>query len=147
MMKRPNKDEFYIEMAELVSKLSTCLSRQVGAVLVKDGQIISTGYNGAPKGLPHCDEVGCIRKEKDIEKGTHHELCRGVHAEQNTVIQGATHGTNVQGATLYCTTSPCVQCTKILINACIDKVVYKNSYPDELAKKILEQSDIELVRL
>ncbi len=141
---RPSRREFYMDIAEKMKERSTCLSRQTGAILVKDDRVISTGYNGAPSGLPHCDEVGCIRMEKDVPSGQRHELCRGVHAEQNTIIQSAIHGTSTKNATLYSTDYPCTMCAKIIINAGISKVIYKDGYPDDLAKKIFEQSDVEV---
>ncbi len=141
---RPPRREFYMDIAEKMKERSTCLSRQTGAILVKDDQIIATGYNGCPKGLPHCDEVGCIRVEEDVDSGKRHELCRGVHAEQNTIIQSAIHGTSTKNATLYSTDYPCTMCAKIIINAGISKVIYKDGYPDDLAKKIFEQSDVEV---
>lgn len=141
-MDRPTVDEYFMAMAELAASRSTCLRRKVGAVIVKDKQILSTGYNGAPKNLPHCDEVGCRRKILNIKSGTRHELCRGVHAEQNAIIQAAVFGVSVKGGTLYSTHHPCVLCVKILINAGIGRVVFKEGYPDELAEEILEESDI-----
>ena len=141
-MNRPTVDEYFMAMAELAATRSTCLRRHVGAVIVKDKQVLSTGYNGAPKDLPHCSEVGCRREELGIESGTRHELCRGVHAEQNAVIQAAVFGVSVNGATLYSTHHPCVLCVKILINAGIERVVYKEGYPDDLAQEILNESDM-----
>jgi len=126
-----------MEIAQVVSKRSTCLRRSVGAVLVKDKQILSTGYNGTPKGLPHCEEVGCLRQQLHVPSGQNHELCRGIHAEQNAVIQAAVHGSSTDGATIYCTHQPCVVCTKILINAGIKRIVYANPYPDKLAEEMM----------
>lgn len=133
-----------MEMAELVSTRSTCLRRAVGAVIVKDGHVLSTGYNGAPKGVPHCSETGCLREKLNVPSGTRHELCRGVHAEQNAVAQAAYHGTSVQGATLYTTTFPCSLCAKILINAGIREIVFDEGYMDDLAKEILSDSDLKI---
>lgn len=141
-MNRPSTDEYFMAMAKLAASRSTCLRRQVGAVIVKDKQIISTGYNGAPKDLPHCSEVGCRREELNIESGTRHELCRGVHAEQNAVIQAAFFGVSVKDAKLYSTHHPCVLCVKILINAGINRVVYDEGYPDDLAEELLDESDM-----
>ncbi len=141
-MIRPNVDEYFMAMAKLAAERSTCLRRKVGAVIVKDKQVISTGYNGAPKDSPHCSEVGCRRKEMKIRSGTRHELCRGVHAEQNAVIQAAVFGVSVKGGTLYTTHHPCVLCVKIMINANLDKIVYKEGYPDDLAQEMLEESDM-----
>ncbi|UCD14717.1 MAG: cytidine/deoxycytidylate deaminase family protein [Thermoplasmatales archaeon] len=135
-----------MEMAHVVSKRSTCLRRNVGAILVKDKHILSTGYNGAPKGLKHCAEIGCIRKEKAVPPGERHELCRGLHAEQNAIIQAAVFGVSITGSTLYCTNTPCVVCVKMLINAGVKEVVYSGDYPDELAKKMLEESNLKIKR-
>ncbi len=136
-MVRPDWDSYFMEIAQVVSKRSTCLRRSVGAVLVKDKQILSTGYNGTPKGLPHCEDVGCLRQQLHVPSGQNHELCRGIHAEQNAVIQAAVHGSSTDGATIYCTHQPCVVCTKILINAGIKRIVYANPYPDKLAEEMM----------
>ena len=127
---RPDWDHYFMEIAQVVSKRSTCLRRSVGAVIVKNKQILATGYNGTPKGMPHCGEVGCLREQLHVPSGKNHELCRGIHAEQNAVVQAAVHGVSVEGGTLYCTNQPCVVCTKILINAGIERIVYKDPYPD-----------------
>jgi dCMP deaminase len=142
MMDRPDNDTYFIRMAELVATRSTCLRRQVGAVIVKEKRVLSTGYNGAPKGLRHCEEVGCIRLENKVESGTRHELCRGVHAEQNAVVQAAYFGTSIKDSTIYTTNFPCVLCTKILLNAGIIEIVYKDDYIDPLSKDILKETDI-----
>ncbi|HMA58697.1 MAG TPA: cytidine/deoxycytidylate deaminase family protein [Halanaerobiales bacterium] len=142
-MDRPNWDQYFMEMAELASKRSTCLRRKVGAVLVKDRRILATGYNGAPKKLPHCEETGCLREQKNVPSGQRHEICRGIHAEQNLIAQSAVHGVKTEGATVYCTNQPCSICTKLLINAGIKKIYYKNPYNDEFTKKLLDQSEIE----
>ena len=142
-MNRPNWNQYFMEMAELAAKRSTCLRRKVGAVLVKDKRVLSTGYNGAPKGLKHCEETGCLREQKNVPSGQRHEICRGVHAEQNLIAQSALHGVKTEGAVVYCTNQPCVICTKLLINAGIKKIYYKNPYNDEFTKSILEQSDME----
>ncbi len=141
-MDRPNNDEYFMAMAELSAERSTCLRRQVGAVIVRDKQVISTGYNGAPKDLPHCEDVGCRREQMNIKSGTRHELCRGVHAEQNAVIQAAVFGVSVKDGILYSTHHPCVLCVKILINAGIKKVIYKDGYPDDLAQEMIEESEM-----
>ena len=143
-MERPDWDSYFMEIAQVVSKRSTCLRRSVGAVLVKDKQILSTGYNGTPKGLPHCEDVGCLRQQLHVPSGQNHELCRGIHAEQNAVIQAAVHGSSTDGATIYCTHQPCVVCTKILINAGIKRIVYANPYPDKLAEDMMAASGIEI---
>lgn len=142
---RPDWDEYFMEIAEVVGKRATCLKRKVGAILVKDKHILSTGYNGAPRGLKSCDEIGtCLRAEMKVPSGQRHELCRGLHAEQNAVIQAAFHGVKVEGATMYCNFLPCVICTKILINAGIKRIVFKGYYPDDLAIQLLKESKIEL---
>jgi len=146
MADRPSYDEYFMEMAHVVSKRSTCLRRKVGALLVKDKHILSTGYNGAPKGLAHCAEVGCIRKDKNIPSGERHELCRGLHAEQNAIIQAAVFGVSITGSTLYCTNTPCVVCAKMLINAGVREIVYAGEYPDDLAARMLSESNIKIHR-
>ncbi|HTY47155.1 MAG TPA: cytidine/deoxycytidylate deaminase family protein [Methanomassiliicoccales archaeon] len=146
-MNRPDNDTYFMRMAELVATRSTCLRRQVGAVVVKEKRVLSTGYNGAPKGLKHCAEVGCVRMQNNIESGTRHELCRGVHAEQNAVIQAAYFGVSIKDASLYTTNFPCVMCAKILINAGIREVVYKDEYIDELSQEILNESKVLVRRL
>ena len=138
-MQRPDNDTYFMRMAELVASRSTCLRRNVGAVIVKEKRILTTGYNGAPKGLKHCEEVGCVRMENNIESGTRHELCRGVHAEQNAVIQAAYFGSSIKDSTVYTTNFPCVLCAKILINAGVREVCYKDDYIDMLSKSILEE--------
>lgn len=141
---RPDWDSYFMDMAFLASKRSTCLRRQVGAVIVKDKQVLATGYNGAPKGLPHCEETGCIRQKLGIPPGEQHQYCRSTHSEQNAIAQAAKHGISVDGATLYCTHQPCSICTKIIINAGIKRIVYANPYPDELARELMSQADIEV---
>ncbi len=144
--KRPDWDEYFMEITRLVAKRSTCLRRHVGALLVKDKMILATGYNGAPKGLAHCLDIGCLREQLGIPSGERHELCRGLHAEQNAIIQAAYHGVSIQGATLYCTNHPCIICTKMLINAGIVKIVYEAGYPDELSGDMLKEAGIEMVQ-
>ena len=144
-MPRPTLDQYFMEIAAVVAKRSTCLRNQVGAVLVRDKRILSTGYNGAPAGLEHCDSAGCARE--GVESGTRHELCRAVHAEQNAIIQAALHGIGIEGATLYCTHQPCILCAKMMINARISRVVYAESYPDGTALQFLKQAGIEVERM
>jgi dCMP deaminase len=141
-MSRPDKDEYFMKMVELASTRTTCMRRRVGAVLVKDGHIVSTGYNGAPRGLKHCEEVGCVRQKMNIPSGQRQELCRAVHAEQNAIVQAAYHGIATNGAVLYTTTWPCVQCAKMLINAGIKEIVYAETknYHDPLSEEILKES-------
>ena len=143
-MNRPDNDEYFMEMAFLVSKRSTCLRRRVGAVIVRDKHVISTGYNGPPRGTKHCEELGCIRQQMNIPSGTRHELCRGVHAEQNAITQAAYFGTSVANATIYTTTFPCSMCAKILINAGITEVVYADGYVDDLSKKLFAETNIKV---
>jgi len=143
-MERPDNDTYFMEMARLISTRSTCVRRQVGAVIVKDKRVLTTGYNGSPKGTMHCEELGCMRVQKNIPSGTMHELCRGVHAEQNAVIQAAYFGISIDGGTVYTTTYPCSMCSKILINAGIREVVYDDSYSDELSKKLFEETKIKV---
>jgi dCMP deaminase len=142
---RPSMDQYFMEIASVIAKRSTCLRNQVGAVFVKNKRILTTGYNGAPAGLPHCDEVGCARE--GVASGTRHELCRAVHAEQNAIIQAALHGVSIEGSTLYCTHQPCILCAKMMINARIRAVVYKESYPDATALDFLDQAGLEVRKL
>jgi dCMP deaminase len=144
-LERPSADEYFMEIATVVAKRSTCLRNQVGALFVKSKRILSTGYNGAPSGLDHCDLVGCARE--GVASGTRHELCRAVHAEQNAIIQAALHGISIEEATLYCTHQPCILCAKMMINARVAKVVYQQSYPDGTALDFLKQAGIEVVRV
>ncbi len=144
---RPGWDEYFMEIAELVKQRSTCLRRKVGAVIVKDKRILSTGYNGPPSGLKHCEETGCLRDKLGIPSGERHELCRGLHAEQNAIIQAAMFGAGIQGGTIYITLSPCILCTKMLINAGITKIVLREDYNDQLALEMLNESGIEIVKL
>jgi dCMP deaminase len=139
---RPTLDQYFMEIATVVAKRSTCLRNHVGALFVKNKRILSTGYNGAPSGLIHCDVVGCARQ--DVASGTRHELCRAVHAEQNAIIQAALHGISIEGATLYCTHQPCILCAKMMINARIARVVYRESYPDGTAREFLSQAGIDV---
>jgi len=136
-----------MEITSIVARRSTCLRRQVGALLVKDRNILASGYNGAPSGIAHCLEVGCLRDRLSVQPGQRHELCRGLHAEQNAIIQAAKHGTNINGSTLYCTTLPCGICTKMLINAGIRRIVYEEGYPDPLAGEMITEAGIEVVRM
>jgi len=142
---RPSLDEYFMEIAKVVAKRSTCLRQQVGAEIVKDKRILATGYNGAPAGLPHCLDIGCLREQLKVPSGERHELCRAVHAEQNTIIQAAVHGVSIAGATLYTTHQPCIMCAKIIINAGIKKVVYGRKYADERGLEFLREAGIEVV--
>ncbi|MDD3655206.1 MAG: cytidine/deoxycytidylate deaminase family protein [Atribacterota bacterium] len=145
-MSRPSWDEYFMQIAILVSSRSTCLRRKVGAIIVKDKRILTTGYNGVPRALAHCGEVGCLRVKMGIPSGKNQELCRGLHAEQNAIIQAALHGISIQNSILYCTEQPCITCSKMIINAGIIKVIYLNSYPDELARKLLGEAGVEEIR-
>jgi len=144
---RPNWDEYFMDIAALVSKRSTCLRRSVGAVLVRDRRILSTGYNGAPSGMRHCLDIGCLREQLNIPSGERHELCRGLHAEQNAIIQAAFHGVSVNGSTLYCTNHPCVICSKMIINAGIVHVIVREHYRDDLAEEMLREATIRVSQL
>jgi dCMP deaminase len=144
-IERPSSDDYFMEIASVVAKRSTCLRNQVGALFVRNKRILTTGYNGAPSGLEHCDVVGCARE--GVASGTHHELCRAVHAEQNAIIQAALHGISIERATLYCTHQPCILCAKMMINARVTKVVYQLSYPDGTALDFLRQAGIVVVRV
>ncbi len=126
---RPSWEEYFMQIAEVVATRSSCLRRSVGAVLVKNKQILSTGYNGVPRGMRHCEEVGCLRDRLGIPSGERHELCRGLHAEQNAIIQAAYHGVAVNGAEVYTTLQPCVTCAKTLINAGIVAVYLPGRLP------------------
>ena len=146
-MKRPSWPEYFMAITRMVAKRTTCLRRGVGAVLVKDKRILATGYNGAPAGLKHCEEDGCIRESESIPSGTRHELCRGLHAEQNVIVQAAYHGIPIDGATIYCTNKPCVICSKMILNAGIKKIYYYEGYNDPLADRMLADAGLEIVRL
>lgn len=143
-MARPSWDEYFMAIAEQVAGRSTCSRRHCGAVLVSDKRILATGYNGAPKGLRHCEEVGCLRERLGIPSGEKHELCRAIHAEQNAVVQAAKYGTQIDGATVYTTHQPCVLCAKILINAGTREIVFRDAYPDPLAEELLAEAGIEI---
>lgn len=147
-MKRPSWDEYFMEMAELTAKRSTCLRRNVGAVIVKDKRAVATGYNGAPKGIEHCEEKGgCLREKLSIPSGQRHELCRALHAEQNAIIQAAAMGNSIEGGTIYITHQPCVICAKMIVNAGIKRIVVREGYPDELAVEILEEAGLAVEKL
>ena len=146
-LKRPSWDEYFMEITDLVATRATCLRRKVGAIIVKDRRILATGYNGPPEGVPHCDELGgCIREKLNIPSGQRQELSRAVHAEQNAIIQAAKMGTNIDNTTLYSTNHPCFICAKMLINAGVKKIVFREGYPDKYAKKILKEADVKVIR-
>jgi dCMP deaminase len=144
--RRPDWDEYFMEIAHVVARRSTCIRRQIGAVIVRDKRILTTGYNGAPMGLAHCLEDECLRDKMGIASGTRQEMCRALHAEQNAVIQAALHGIPIQGGTLYCTNQPCVLCAKTIINAGIVRIVYERDYPDQFALDLIQEAEIELVK-
>lgn len=144
---RPSWQEYFFNITKLVAERSTCTRRKVGAILVRDKRVISTGYNGVPAGITHCDAVGCLREKMQVPSGERHELCRGLHAEQNAIIQASTHGVSIQGCTLYCTNMPCSICSKMLINAGIIKIYYGEGYTDLLADEMLTEAGIEVVQI
>jgi dCMP deaminase len=144
---RPDWEAYFMEIARVVSTRSSCLRRRVGAVLVKNRQILATGYNGVPRGIRHCSERGCLRDELGIPSGEHHELCRGLHAEQNAIIQAAYHGVAINGAELYCTHQPCVLCAKMLVNVEVMAVYFQGAYPDALAMEVFEEAGTRLVHI
>lgn len=141
-------DEYFMQMAELTSQRSTCMRRHVGAVIVQNKHVIATGYNGAPRGLRHCAEIGgCLREDLHIPSGERHELCRALHAEQNAIIQAAVLGQSVDGGSIYITHQPCAICSKMIINAGISRIVVREGYPDELAGEILDEAGLKVVTL
>jgi len=146
-MKRPGWDEYFMKVAKLVSSRSTCLRRKVGAVLVKDKRILATGYNGAPTGIVHCEVTGCLREKLHVPSGERHELCRGLHAEQNVILQAALHGISVNGSTICITNAPCSICAKMIINAGIKEVIYADSYPDRMAQDFLKEANIKIIKM
>ena len=141
---RPDWDEYFLSIAKLVSKRSTCLRRKVGAVLVKEKRMLATGYNGAPSHIKHCEKTGCLREKLNIPSGQRHELCRGLHAEQNALLQAALHGVSVEGAKMYATTQPCIICAKMLINAGIKELIISGHYPDKMAKEFLKEAGVKV---
>lgn len=145
---RPSWDEYFMQMAQLTAQRSTCLRRKVGAVIVKEKHIIATGYNGAPRGLKHCVELGgCLREKLKIPSGQRHELCRALHAEQNAIIQAATLGQSIEDGTIYITHQPCAICAKMIINAGLKRIVVKEGYPDDLSVEILDEAGLKIVML
>ncbi|MBN3038272.1 MAG: cytidine/deoxycytidylate deaminase family protein [Candidatus Omnitrophica bacterium] len=144
---RPNWDQYFMEIAKLVSKRSTCLRRKVGAIVVKGRRILATGYNGTPSGIKHCAQVGCLRDKMNIPSGQRHELCRGLHAEQNVLLQAALYGVGLVDSTLYITNQPCIICAKMIINAGIKEVVISGNYPDKMAREFLKEAGIKVRRV
>ncbi|MCL4323726.1 MAG: cytidine/deoxycytidylate deaminase family protein [Candidatus Thermoplasmatota archaeon] len=145
--KRPSWDQYFMQMAYMAASRANCVRRQVGAVIVRDNNILATGYNGPPSGTQHCDVVGCIRIDMDIPSGERHELCRGLHAEQNAIIQAAVHGVSIRDGVIYTTTFPCVVCAKMIINARLKEIIYTEGYPDELSELMLLESDVQKRKL
>lgn len=141
--RRPSWDEYFMTLADEVCTRTTCTRRAVGAVIVKDHRILCTGYNGVPTGMHHCAEVGCLREQLGVPSGQRQEICRGLHAEQNAIIQAARYGVDIRGASIYITTQPCVTCAKMLINAGIAEIVFKNPYPDELSMSMLDEAGMK----
>ncbi|HET6344555.1 MAG TPA: dCMP deaminase family protein [Myxococcota bacterium] len=144
---RPDWDAYFMGFAKLACSRASCIRRQVGAVIVKDNMVLTTGYNGAPRGLPHASEVGCLRDRLGVPSGQRHELCRGLHAEQNAIIQAARHGISIEGAMMYCTTHPCVICIKMIINAGLTHVYYLQGYADEIAKSIIAEAGFPVIQM
>jgi dCMP deaminase len=144
---RPDWDTYFLDIVALVSKRSTCRRRAVGAGLVRDRRILATGYNGAPSKLQHCLDIGCLREQLNVPSGERHELCRGLHAEQNAIIQAALHGVSAKESTLYCTNHPCVICAKMIINAGIVRIVFRDGYSDKLAAEMFQEAGISIEQL
>ena len=145
--KRPSWESYFMGITELVAKRSTCRRRSVGAIIVKDKRILTTGYNGAPSGISHCLEVGCLREQLNVASGERHELCRGIHAEQNAIIQAAFHGVSIKGATLFCTNLPCSICAKMIINAGINTIYYLSGYADALSEDMLREASVQIIKV
>lgn len=145
--KRPTLDEYFMRICDDVATRATCRRRKIGAVIIKDKQILSTGYNGAPKKMPDCLEEGCLRDRLKIESGTRHEICRAVHAEQNAIIQCAYHGVSSKDSILYVNTPPCRICAKMIINAGIKEVRYKGDYPDKEAFNLFKEAGVKIVKI
>ena len=143
-MQRPSWDQYFMTLANQVATRTTCLRRAVGAVIVKDRRILATGYNGVPTGIRHCSETGCLREQLGVPSGQRHEICRGLHAEQNAIIQAARLGSSIDGATLYCTHQPCSICAKMIVNAGIRRVVYEQGYPDPFTLEIFGETGVQL---
>jgi dCMP deaminase len=144
---RPSWKTYFMDIACLVAKRSTCTRRAVGAIIVKDRRVLSTGYNGVPSHITHCVDVGCLREKMQVPSGERHELCRGIHAEQNAIIQAAYHGVSIKGAALFCTNQPCSICAKMIINAGISRIIYQSGYADPLAIEMLDEAEVELIHL
>ena len=144
---RPSWENYFMGITALVAKRSTCRRRSVGAIIVKDKRILTTGYNGAPSGIRHCIEIGCLREQLNVASGERHELCRGIHAEQNAIIQAALHGVSIKDATLFCTNLPCSICAKMIINAGIKKIYYLSGYADAISEDMLQEASVETIKV
>ena len=144
--RRPTWDEYFMNLARQAATRSTCLRRQVGAVLVRDKRVLATGYNGSPRGVAHCLDIGCLRDQLGIPSGERHELCRAIHAEQNAIIQAAVHGVGVDDAILYTTLHPCILCAKMLINCGVHEIHYAEGYPDELSASMIAEAGVRLIK-
>ncbi|HDS15853.1 MAG TPA: cytidine deaminase [Proteobacteria bacterium] len=144
-LQRPDWQTYFMDIAQLISRRSTCIRRQVGALIVKDNRILTTGYNGTPSGIRHCLERGCLRDQLQIPSGQRHELCRGLHAEQNAIIQAAHHGVSIESGELYCTNQPCIICAKMIINAGLKKIIIRDAYPDAMAAEMLDEAGLKVV--
>jgi len=145
--KRISWDEYFMQIASLVAQRSTCVRRHVGAVVVKDKRMLATGYNGAPSGIRHCSEIGCLREKLKIPSGQRHELCRGLHAEQNAIIQASLYGVSVRDSVFYITNQPCIICAKMIINAGIGEIVILDGYPDEMAMRFLKEAAVKIRKM
>ena len=144
---RPSWEQYFMDITQLVAKRSTCLRRSVGAVIIKNKRILTTGYNGAPSNIKHCIEAGCLREDLKVASGERHELCRGIHAEQNAIIQAAFHGVSIKDATLFCTNQPCSICAKMIINSGIKQIYYLSGYADTLSQVMLKEAAVEVIQL
>jgi dCMP deaminase len=144
---RPSWDEYFLDVARVVATRSTCLRRKVGAVIVKDKRILATGYNGVPSGLKHCIDIGCLREKLGVPSGERHELCRGLHAEQNAILQAVVHHIDIKNSSIYITNQPCIICAKMIINAQIKEIVISSSYPDKVARDILKEAGVKVRRV
>lgn len=146
MTERVSWTDYFMDITKLVARRSTCIRRTVGAIIVKDQRILATGYNGASMGISHCSVTGCLREKLNVPSGQRHELCRGIHAEQNAIIQAALHGVSIKDAVLFCTNQPCSICTKMIINAGINRIYYKEGYADELSLEMLQEANVEIIK-
>lgn len=144
---RPSWDQYFMTIAHQVATRSTCLRRKVGAVLVQERRLLATGYNGAPRKVRHCDETGCLREQMNVPSGQRHELCRGLHAEMNALLQAAIHGVSIEGSDCYCTNQPCSLCSKMLINAGVKRIFIAEGYPDELGEAMLKEAGVSIMMI